>query len=118
MKKEIKLKRIYEDYSEEDGTRILVDRLWPRGMKKENAKIDFWMKEIAPSSELRKWYHQNIDEWDEFRTRYIQELNQKKNLCKELLEKSDSNLTLLFSVKNVEHNHAIILKNFLEKHLL
>ncbi len=122
MKIIIKTKRIYNGYDKSDGFRILVDRLWPRGLKKEEAKINLWMKDIAPSNELRKWFHhesENMseqDRWDVFVKRYNAELAMKKNLCEELISKSDT-ITLLFSSKETDHNQAIVLKNFLEKNL-
>ncbi len=115
MAKEIKVKRIYEAYSRHDGERILVDRLWPRGIKKENAKIDFWMKEIAPSNELRNWFSHDPNKWNEFKKRYFIELQKNKALCEELLSKSNRVITLLYAAKDENHNQAIALKEFLEK---
>jgi len=110
----IQIKRIYEPSAESDGTRILVDRLWPRGVKKETAHIDKWLKDIAPSTDLRKWFHQDTSQWDEFRAKYLLELKQNKAL-KDLQDiiKNNETVTLLFSVRDVEQNHALILKQFL-----
>ena len=80
--KEIKVKRIYEAYGKQDGVRILVDRLWPRGIKKENSKIDFWMKDISPSNELRIWFSHDPEKWSEFKKRYFIELKKIKRFAK------------------------------------
>ena len=111
----IRIKRIYDVPSEDDGFRILVDRLWPRGMKKETAKIHQWVKEIAPSTNLRKWFNHDPEKWVEFRKRYEDELKNNElvpELVKEIQEKK--NVTFLFSTHSVEHNHAIVLKHFLQ----
>ena len=113
----IKIKRIYEPYSTTDGYRILVDRLWPRGIKKEEAHIDKWLKEIAPSTELRKWFHREseADHWAEFSNAYYAELKKSDAVDKlrSYIEEYE-NVTLLFAVKNAEQNHAILLKKFIE----
>src|SRR5690349_22792273 len=83
----IKLKRVYESPSPKDGLRVLVERLWPRGLSKERAAVDLWMKEVAPSAELRRWFHHEPERWDEFRKRYRAELKQKTELLDELREK-------------------------------
>ncbi len=111
----IKVKRIYEAYSEQDGVRVLVDRLWPRGIKKENAKIDFWMKDIAPSNELRNWFSHDPKKWNEFKKKYFAELKKNKMLCSELINKGKHTLTLLYGAKDEEHNQAVALKEFLGK---
>lgn len=110
----IQIKRTYDDVSGDDGKRILVDRLWSRGISKENAHLDLWLKEIAPSTELRKWFHtESAEHWDEFKQRYLKEL-ETNPAVKELLEiVSHHKVTLLYSAKDVEHNHAIILKEYL-----
>lgn len=113
--KNIKIKRVYDGYDHGDGTRILVDRLWPRGIKKENAKIDKWMKEIAPSDALRKWYHADPGKWEDFQEKYAAELNDKQELCNELIKNSGDNITLVYSSKNREYNNAVALKNYLER---
>jgi uncharacterized protein YeaO (DUF488 family) len=117
---EIKIKRIYEKFSEDDGFRILVDRLWPRGIKKEEAKIDLWFKEIAPSEKLRKWFKHDVSKWEEFKKRYEEEryIETKKNLRK-LVEiiKNKKVVTLFFSAKDKEHNNAVVLRETLLKYL-
>jgi uncharacterized protein YeaO (DUF488 family) len=114
----IKIKRIYESAAEEDGFRILVDRLWPRGIKKEKAKIDLWLKEVAPSSELRKWFSHDPEKWEKFKTKYAKELAAKQPLLKEIrqMEKEKGTVTLLYSARDTEHNNAVALKAVLEKY--
>jgi uncharacterized protein YeaO (DUF488 family) len=113
----LKLKRIYDLAGPQDGYRVLVDRLWPRGMSKEKAKVDLWMKEIAPSDALRKWFGHDLDRWIEFQARYRKELQKKSELIKEIrhLEKKYGTLTLLFSAKDELHNQAVALQSFLKK---
>ncbi len=112
------IKRVYEEYAENDGYRILVDRLWPRGMTKEKAHIDDWAKIISPSTELRKTFNHDVDTWDEFRIRYLIELDNNEradefiSLIKEKLQ--HSNVTLLYAAKNKDINHAIVLKEWIE----
>lgn len=108
------VKRIYEPIAPKDGYRILVDRLWPRGIKKENAEIDSWLKEVAPSTELRKWFHGGEGNFAEFRKKYLAELKQNPAL-KELkaLIKEKKKVTLLYGAKNEAENHAIILATLL-----
>ena len=112
---QIKTKRVYEDYEAGDGVRILVDRIWPRGIKKESVKIDLWMKEIEPSGELRKWFAHDPAKWNDFKKKYFTELKVNKELCEELKGKAKNTLTLLYSAKDVEHNQASALKEFLDK---
>ena len=118
---ELKCKRIYETPAETDGFRILVDKLWPRGMRKENAEIDLWAKEITPSNELRKWFSHIPEKYDEFKKRYRQELSENsasrkfKDLCIEKLQ--DCNVTLLYAAKSEKYNHAVVLKEWLEEHI-
>lgn len=113
----INVKRVYEKPEKSDGMRILVDRLWPRGLSKSNAKIDLWLKEIAPSNELRKWIHANPIEWESFKLKYQNELRNKSDLINSLknLEKEKSTLTFLFASINSEQNNAITLKQILSK---
>ncbi|HRN26752.1 MAG: DUF488 domain-containing protein [Ignavibacteriaceae bacterium] len=118
MKKNIKIKRVYDEYSSKDGIRILIDRLWPRGVKKEDARIDEWMKDIAPSDSLRKWFNHDPEKWGEFKKKFSAELSKNKKLCEELVNKGRTNLTLIYSAKDEEHNNAVVLKNYLEKHFL
>ncbi|MBE9504711.1 MAG: DUF488 family protein [Proteobacteria bacterium] len=111
----IHVKRIYDKLSEEDGSRVLVDRLWPRGLKKEDAHIDLWLKEIAPSTELRKWFDHDPHKWEEFRKRYFSELkNNSETITRLLHEMNKGELTLLFSARNAEFNNAVALKEYLE----
>ena len=114
----ISLKRIYDPVNEDDGHRILVDRLWPRGVSKERAKLDLWVKEIAPSNALRKWFNHDSAKWDEFQLRYRVELLEKKDLIAELkrIEKENKNVTLLYSAKDKEHNQAVVLLMILDRH--
>ncbi|MEO9022316.1 MAG: DUF488 family protein [Ginsengibacter sp.] len=110
----IKIKRIYEERAKEDGFRVLVDRLWPRGFTKEKAGLDLWLKEIAPSNELRKWFSHDPEKWDEFRKRYVAEIKENKEpllLLKEKLKKED--VTLLYGAKDQVHNEALVLKELL-----
>ena len=111
----MKLKRIYEGYSPSDGYRILVERLWPRGISKEDAHIDMWMKDVAPSSELRKWFNHEDAKWEEFQERYKKELSGSRHF--QDLRKIVSiheNVTLIFSSKSENHNNAVVLYNMLE----
>lgn len=110
----IKIKRVYEKPAEEDGTRILVDRLWPRGISKKSARIDEWMKEIGPSDKLRKWFGHEPKKWQEFKQKYWRELQVKKDLTEELKRISESGtLTLVYSARDELHNQAVALKRFL-----
>ncbi len=113
----LKTKRIYESFSNHDGHRILVDRLWPRGISKESAHIDVWMKDIAPSAELRKWFCHDADKWDEFTQLYTQELTDNKQLLLDIkkLEEEHKTVTLLYGAKDTEHNQAQVLLKVLEK---
>jgi uncharacterized protein YeaO (DUF488 family) len=113
----VNVKRIYEPFSKEDGFRILVDRLWPRGMKKEDAHLDKWLKEIAPSTELRNWFHQETgnDRWEAFVKAYQKELK-GSTAVEELRSYINEHqvVTLLFAVKDDEHNHALVLREFIK----
>ncbi|MFR0835174.1 MAG: DUF488 domain-containing protein [Barnesiella sp.] len=117
MTKTIKIKRVYEEYSAEDGYRILVDRLWPRGVRKENLHYDLWAKELAPSPELRKWYHTDPENrWKEFRNRYIFELSNSEQVRQSIQDIGHYNtITLLYAAKNPVQNHAQVLKEYLDK---
>lgn len=112
----IRTKRIYEAAAPEDAYRILVDRLWPRGIKKEKARVDLWLKEVAPSNELRKWLHGGHGTWEEFVQQYKSEISQKKDLIQQLreLEESHGTITLLFAKKDEMQNNAVALKAILE----
>jgi uncharacterized protein YeaO (DUF488 family) len=107
----IKVKRVYEKPERDDGWRVLVDRLCPRGMKKEAAHLDAWLKEVAPSNELRKWFGHDPEKWGEFQKKYRVELRKQKELIAELkqMEKQKGTLTLLFGAKDQEHNEAVVL---------
>lgn len=109
------VKRVYEAPSQTDGQRILVDRLWPRGLSKEKAKIHYWMREIAPSTELRRWYDHDHQKWSEFRSRYFAELaGQPEALDKLLRIVGEGTVTLVFGSKEEQFNNAFALKEFLE----
>ena len=111
----IQLRRAYEPAGPADGFRVLIDRIWPRGLKKEQAAIDLWLKEVAPSSELRKWFGHDPAKWDEFRKRYAKELDRNPDAVRLLREKSRSGtLTLVFAAKDAEHSNAAALKEYLE----
>lgn len=112
----IKLKRAYEPAHQDDGTRILVDRLWPRGVTKEQAGIDLWLKDVAPSNELRKWSHADPARYDEFRERYARELDAKPDglaVLMAMLQKGT--VTLIYAAKDEERNNAVALKAYIEK---
>jgi uncharacterized protein YeaO (DUF488 family) len=112
--KTIKIKRIYETASKGDGYRILIDRLWPRGLAKTVAAIDLWLKEISPTNELRKWFNHDPQKWTEFKERYFIELAPKKELINTILEKSHTqSITLLYGAKDEKHNNAVALKEYL-----
>ncbi len=109
----VKIKRIYEKADPDDGFRVLVDRLWPRGVSKEEARLDIWYKDIAPSDELRKWFNHDTAKWEEFQKKYSEELrnNPKFPEFKDLVKKQ-KNITLLFGAHDTEHNQAVVLQSF------
>jgi uncharacterized protein YeaO (DUF488 family) len=112
----IETKRVYELPDAEDGIRILVDRLWPRGLTKEKASVDLWLKNIAPSTPLRKWFGHDPDKWKEFKKRYFDELKKNKEqvlLLKEQIKKGK--VTLLYGAKDEEHNEALVLKDWIKQ---
>ena len=112
----VRIKRIYDPASPDDGRRILVDRLWPRGIRKEDANIDDWMKELAPGNELRKWFSHDPAKWKEFQKQYITELKTKNELLQKLRKEAKRGaITLLFAAKDIEHNNAVVLKKFIER---
>ncbi|HLS08641.1 DUF488 domain-containing protein [Lentibacillus sp.] len=117
----VNLKRIYDQAEQTDGVRILVDRVWPRGVSKDKAQLDHWLKEIGPSNELRKWFGHDPDKYDEFKRNYKEELaegKQQEELQKlKDLTKEHDKLTLLFSAKDEEHNQARVLKEILDRQL-
>ena len=111
IKLDIKIKRVYEQPDKDDGRRILVDRLWPRGLTKEKASVDLWLKDIAPSTELRKWFEHDPGKWEEFKKRYLDELKGKSEqiqLLKQEMEKGT--VTLVYGAKDEEHNEALALQ--------
>ena len=116
---QVKIKRVYEDPDASDGYRVLVDRLWPRGMKKEHLKYDAWEKDITPSPELRKWFHEDqAEHWDAFSAMYRKELESSEAVPKFIERiKNYSTVTLLYASKEPVHNHACILQQFLQAHL-
>ena len=113
----LQIKRAYDPPSAADGTRILVDRLWPRGLSKEKLKLDAWMKDLAPSNELRKEFHHDASKWQEFQRRYFKELSQQPELVAELRKKARrSKVTLVYGAQDEIHNNAAALKHYLESH--
>lgn len=116
---QIRTKRIYDDPDPADGTRVLVDRLWPRGVSKDEAQLDERLTSVAPSDELRQWYDHDVDRWDEFRTRYRSELEKVDKPIDKLLEfASTGTLTLLYAAKDRDHNNAVVLKEYLKEQSL
>jgi uncharacterized protein YeaO (DUF488 family) len=112
----IKLKRAYEAASDDDGVRILVERLWPRGISKEKAKIDEWLKELSPSPELRKWFGHDPERWKEFQKRYRKELDQHQEMAKDLKRRArGKTITFVYAARDEEHNSALLLKEYLSK---
>lgn len=112
----IRIKRVYEEPSEDDGLRILVDRLWPRGLSKAKAKIDRWEKDLAPTTELRRWFGHDPAMWEEFLQRYRAELEGKEEALARLRrEANDGTVTLLYAAKDEEHNNAVALKRYIEE---
>ncbi len=115
-KRRIGVKRVYDAPAESDGRRILVDRLWPRGVRKEDAVIDEWLKELAPSAELRKWFGHSPERWDEFRKRYHAELERNPEGLERLIELCRAGpVTLVFGARDEAHNNAVALKEYLER---
>lgn len=111
----IHLKRVYEEPSRKDGFRILVDRLWPRGLTKQRAAVDLWLKDVAPSTELRNWFAHDTVKWKQFQARYRKELGKKKDALDLLKQKSkEHTVTLVYGARDEEHNEAIVLKRILE----
>jgi uncharacterized protein YeaO (DUF488 family) len=111
----VQLKRVYEKPSRKDGLRILVDRLWPRGLTKEHAAVNLWLKDVAPSTQLRKWFGHDAGRWKEFQTRYRKELRQNKEPIELLKQKSkEHTVTLVYGARDEEHNEALVLKKILE----
>ncbi len=114
----LKVKRVYERTDPRDGTRFLVQRLWPRGIKKESLKMEAWMRDAAPSNDLRRWFAHDPAKWNEFQKRYRSELAANRRAWKPLLEAAKhGDVTLLYSAHDTEHNNALVLKGFLEERL-
>jgi uncharacterized protein YeaO (DUF488 family) len=110
----IRIKRVYLQAEDEDGVRILVDRLWPRGLTKEEAAVDLWLKELAPSTALRQWFDHEPDKWEEFKHRYLRELKEKDeqlHLVQQAAQKGS--VTLVYGAKDTAHNNAVVLQEFL-----
>lgn len=112
---DIHVKRIYDPPQASDGRRVLVDRMWPRGLSKSEAHVDQWLKEIAPSSELRKWFNHDPERWSEFKQRYFKELAEQKDKLRELLNDTKKPITLLFAARDTEHNNAVALREYLKR---
>jgi uncharacterized protein YeaO (DUF488 family) len=111
----IAIKRIYEPASRSDGVRILVDRMWPRGVKKEDAKIDLWLKDVAPSASLRQWFGHKVERWERFRERYLAELSKNEALAQLRQLARAKSVTLLYSARDEDHNQAVVLASALKK---
>ncbi len=112
----LRTKRVYDRPDADDGYRVLVDRFWPRGLTKERAGVDEWLKEAGPSHDLRRWFHENPEEWEEFKASYREELRTKGTLLDKIASKSNkARVTLLYSYHDPEHNQAVVLKEFLEE---
>ena len=113
----IHLKRVYEEPSTNDGLRVLVERLWPRGLTKERAAVDLWLKDVAPSPELRKWFGHDPARWEQFQERYRRELREKKDAVRLLKQKAkEGTVTLVYAARDEEHNGALVLKRILQGH--
>ena len=111
----IQIKRVYELPSEGDGFRVLIDHLWPRGVKKEAAAIDEWLKAVSPSTDLRKWFNHDPEKWEEFKRRYFLELDENRDVVARLARKAEAEtVTLVFSSKEERFNNAVALKEYLE----
>jgi len=112
----IRIKRIYDQAASDDGFRILVDRLWPRGLSKEKAKVDLWLRDIAPSDSLRKWFSHDPRKWVDFRIRYEMELKGKRELLHKIkqAEREKGTVTILYSARDEKHNNAVVLSALLK----
>ena len=112
----IKIQRIYNQPDKGDGFRVLIDRLWPRGLKKEEVRVDLWLRDVAPSNELRKWFAHDPQKWDEFQQKYFKELDSRGEPVAMLIRKAgEGDMTLLYSAKDEEWNNAVALKKYLEE---
>ena len=113
---QLQLKRAYENPGRNDGFRVLVDRVWPRGVKKEDLQLGDWLKEIAPSGELRKWFGHDPEKWNEFKRRYFTELDNRREVVESLLSRlKERRVTLVYGASDEKHNNAVALKEYLEK---
>lgn len=116
MKVGIAVKRVYDKPDDSDGARVLVDKLWPRGIRKTDLIMDAWYKSVTPSAGLRKWFHEDLERWPEFRNAYLHELSENRDCARQLLnEQKQGKLTLLYAAKDNKRNHALVLKEYLEK---
>ncbi len=114
--KQVRIKRVYDPPEKADGYRVLVDRLWPRGLTKEKAHVDLWLKDVAPSNELRKWFHHEVANWTEFRRRYERELRENPDVLEQLREVvREHPTTLVYGAKDEEHNQAAVLRDLLAR---
>jgi uncharacterized protein YeaO (DUF488 family) len=114
---QVRLKRAYDAPAKSDGCRVLVDRLWPRGVSKDELRLDDWLKEVAPSTGLRKWFGHDPAKWGAFKDRYFRELDEQSEAVARLLARGrEGTLTLVFGAKDVHHNDAVALKEYLERH--
>jgi uncharacterized protein YeaO (DUF488 family) len=112
----VKVKRVYDEPAKSDGHRVLVDRIWPRGLKKSEARIDEWLREIAPSTGLRKWFKHDPDKWEQFKKKYYAELEEHREEVEKLARESRKrSVTLLFGAKDSAHNNALALKEYVEE---
>ena len=115
----VKVKRAYDEISDQDGIRILVDRIWPRGISKQRIKVDYWMKQLAPSTELRKWFNHDVEKFEQFKVKYMEELKYDKEKIKEftklvtIIKETHSPVTLIYGAKNKKYNQAVVLKEIL-----
>lgn len=114
----INLKRAYEPPAASDGCRVLVDRIWPRGIARDDLQIDVWLKDLAPSADLRKWFGHDPQKWPEFKKRYARELEQRPDALEQLVERAKAGrVTLVFAARDTQHNNAAALKEYLERRL-
>jgi len=112
---ELRIKRVYEHPDEQDGYRVLVDRLWPRGLTKERARVDLWLKDIAPSTALRKWFGHDAARWESFKRKYLEELKANADTVAELEHAvKKGRVTLLYGARDMAHNEAVVLREFVE----
>jgi uncharacterized protein YeaO (DUF488 family) len=113
---DVKIKRVYDEPKRDDGTRILVDRLWPRGLSKGDAKVDIWLKDIAPTTELRTWFGHDPDKWDEFHERYRRELERNEDGVARLRDAVDKGpVTILYAAKDEHHNNAVVIRELVRR---